>query len=386
MMDNVKAFHRNVRPFWVMDIHAQASKLEDAGHDVCHLEAGLPQFSSPKLVRLAAHEALTKYSLAYTPAIGLPALREQIAHHYSQKYHTKVSPDEVVITVGSSGAFQAGFLGAFCPGSSIAIFEPCYPAYRNILHALDFDVVTIALDESNGLRPTYKDLQKVCKHKKIDGLVLASPANPTGAVIARDELKNILTFCDRNQIRIIADEIYHGLEWNMQAHSLREFSNRHVVINSFSKYFSMTGWRVGWMLVPNDLKTNIINLQSNLFICAPAVSQYAAIAAFDCMNELETYKQIYHNNRDVLLKELLELSIKPIGDCDGAFYIYADVSALTNDSTQWCLDLLQKTGVALAPGEDFDLVNGKRRVRLSFARSHEEILKAIGKLKQYLHE
>ncbi|MEM7071289.1 MAG: aminotransferase class I/II-fold pyridoxal phosphate-dependent enzyme, partial [Pseudomonadota bacterium] len=377
---NSSKFHRDVRPFWVMKLHAMASEIQAKGGEICHLEAGLPEFPTPKPVLQAANEALDKYSLAYAPSTGIMDLRQRIKRHYQDYYHCDLSVDEILITTGSSGGFLIAFLGAFKPGATIAVFDPSYPAYRNILNALGFKVVTIDLDLQQVCEANVSSLEALWQQTPFEGLILANPSNPTGVMIDKQEIKAILEFCDAHDVRIVADEIYHALEWGPAASSLRQFSSKHVIVNSFSKYFAMTGWRVGWLVVPKSLFDNFIHLQSSLFISAPTISQYAALKAFECRNVFDEYKQIYKNNRDYLLTHLPKLGIHPIGRCDGTFYLYCDISTLTNDSTQWCIDTLKNTGVGIAPGEDFELNGGKKNIRISFARNHAEIKKAISLL------
>ncbi|MEM7072671.1 MAG: aminotransferase class I/II-fold pyridoxal phosphate-dependent enzyme [Pseudomonadota bacterium] len=377
-------FHRNVRPFLVMDLHRQASALEEAGHPVCHLEAGLPEFQAPGRILDAAREAIGSESLGYTPSRGLSVLCAKIAEYYQRYYHLDVDPGEVLITTGSSGGFQIAFLAAFRPAAAIALTEPGYPAYRNILNALGFSVVSLPVSPAHGFRLRVCDLEQSWHQHRFEGLVLANPANPTGAMIAPCDLKAIVDFCDLHDIRIISDEIYHRLEWGEPACTIRAFSRRHIVVNSFSKFFAMTGWRVGWVIMPEGLGQDAWNLQANLFICAPAISQYASLAAFECDDVLEGYKAIYRTNRSRLLAVLQRLGIDCAGGPDGSFYIYADIGHLTNDSTSWCHQLLRQTGVALAPGEDFDPQHGKRCVRFAFARSEQEVIRAIDRLEAYL--
>ncbi len=371
-----------IPPFFVMEVMKAANEREAAGGDVVHLEVGQPSTPAPGKVLAAAKSALVDDRLGYTEALGVPALRERIARHYREYYGVGVPAERIVVTTGSSGAFLLSFLAAFDAGDRVAIGEPYYPGYRNILTALGVEPVTVRTGAATRFQPTPALLGEA--GGKLDGLLVASPANPTGTMIDRPAMAALVEYCSDHEIRLIVDEIYHGITYGGPAETVLALTDQAVVINSFSKYFSMTGWRLGWMVVPRDLSRSVECLAQNLFIAPPSLSQIAAIAAFDCREELDANVARYRANRDLLLNELPGAGLDRLAPADGAFYIYADVGHLTNDSPAFCQRMLHDTGVAATPGIDFDESLGHRFVRFSFAGSTEDMAEAARRLKTWL--
>ncbi|HEY6933612.1 MAG TPA: pyridoxal phosphate-dependent aminotransferase, partial [Marmoricola sp.] len=325
-------------------------------------------------------------SLGYTPATGILELREAIAAHHKRAHGIEVDPDEVIVTTGSSGGFLLAFLAAFEPGDRVAIARPGYPCYRNVLAALGCEVVELPTGPESRFQPTVELLEEL--DRPVRGLVVASPANPTGTMLFPSELAALATWCEEHGVRLISDEIYHGIEYASppQHASAWETSREAVVFNSFSKYFSMTGWRIGWMLVPEDLRRAVDVLAGNFTICPPVLAQHAAMAAFTpaSYDELDGHVARYARNRGLLLDGLRSLGIDKVAPADGAFYVYADIGHLTDDSYLWCQRLLEDTGVATAPGIDFDTRRGNAFVRMSFAGSDTEIVEALQRLGPWL--
>ncbi len=369
-----------IPPFFVMEVMRAAAEREQAGGEVLHLEVGQPATSAPAGVVEAARMALTNERLGYVGALGTPALRAAIARHYRDHYHLEVPAGRVVVTTGSSGGFVLAFLAAFDAGDRVAMVAPGYPCYRNILTALGVVPVEIPVGPDTGFQPTPALLDAA---GPLDGLVVASPANPTGSMIGRTALKDLAGVCADRGIRLISDEIYHGITYGEAAVTALEVTGDAIVVNSFSKYFSMTGWRLGWLVVPEPLLRPIECLAQNLFISAPTLSQMAACAAFDCRNELDGHVARYARNRALLLEELPKAGFDRLAPAEGAFYLYADVSRQTDDSEAWCRQLLAETGVAITPGIDFDPVRGRRFVRISFAGAHETIAEAARRLRSW---
>ena len=364
--------------FLVMDVLREANRLAGGGADILHLEVGQPSTGAPEGVVAEATRLLRASPLGYTDALGLPRLRERIADHYRAMYGVSVDPAQVAVTVGASGAFLLGFLAAFDAGDRVALAAPGYPAYRHILTALDIEVVELEATEEDRFQPTQALLDKV--EGRIDGLIVASPSNPTGTMMSPDEFATLAAYCAARGIRLVSDEIYHGITYGRTATTAAAIAPDALVINSFSKYFSMTGWRLGWMIVPPDLVRAVECLAQNMVISAPTLSQAAAIAAFDCHDELQANIRRYAANRELLLNELPKAGFSHFAPPDGAFYLYADVGNLTNDSQEFCRRMLVETGVAAAPGKDFDGGRGNRFVRFSFAGSTETMASAAERL------
>jgi len=373
-----------VDPFIVMDVMAAAAEKEAAGDTVIHLEVGQPSTPAPKGAIAAAHAALDTDRMGYVAALGMPVLRERIALHYREAYGCEVSAERVIVTTGSSGGFPLAFLASFDAGERVALAAPGYPAYRNILAALNLEAVDLPTSAADRYQPTVAALEKAIEQTgPIAGLIVASPSNPTGTMVTRAELAELARWCDRHQVRLISDEIYHGIVYEGQTASAAEVSDHAIVVNSFSKYFSMTGWRVGWLVVPPELVRPIERLAQNFFISVPTISQHVALAAFDCQDELNGHVQRYRANRDLLMKGLPGAGLDRLTPAQGAFYLYADVSHLTNDSRDFCKRMLAETGVATTPGVDFDRARGAGTLRISFAGSTAEMEDAVRRLKAW---
>ena len=372
-----------VPPFIAMDVLREANARAASGDDVLHLEVGQPSTPAPEAVLAAARAALARETLGYTDALGLPALREAIAGHYRASYGVAVDPARVVVTTGSSGAFLLAFLAAFEAGDRVAMASPAYPAYRNILTALG--LVPVELQAGPAERHQMS-LDLLRAHgAPPDGVIVASPANPTGTMLAPAELACIARYCGDIGIRFVSDEIYHGIVYAETAATALAGSDEAIVVNSFSKYFSMTGWRLGWMVVPRDMLRAVECLAQNLYISPPALSQHAAIAAFHCRDALDANVARYADNRALLLAELPKAGFERFAPVDGAFYLYADVAHLTNDSPEFCRRMLREIGVACTPGIDFDPSRGNATLRISFAGSAETMAEAVRRLKSWRH-
>jgi aspartate/methionine/tyrosine aminotransferase len=370
-----------VPPFIAMDVLRAANEREAAGADVIHLEVGQPGTQAPEAVRAAARHALAHEPIGYTDALGIAPLRQAIAAHYQAQYDLAVDPAEIVVTTGSSAAFQLAFLAAFEAGDRVALAAPGYPAYRNILTALGIEPVLIEVGENSHYQPNPELLAEA---GPLDGLVIASPANPTGTMIAAADLARLAGFCRDRGIRLISDEIYHGITYEAPAATVRAYGPEAVVVNSFSKYYSMTGWRLGWMLAPPDLARSVECLAQNFYISPPALSQLAAIPVFGCRAELDGHVARYRANRDLLIGSLSAAGLTRFAPAEGAFYLYVDISSLTRDSVEFCRRLLAETGVAITPGLDFDPLHGGGWVRLSFAGSTADVAEAARRLADWL--
>jgi len=367
-----------VPPFIAMDVLREANEHAAGGADIIHLEVGQPSTAAPEAVLKAAEAALRREVLGYTDALGLPALREAIARHYERAYGVAVDPARVAITTGSSAGFVLAFLAAFDAGERVALAAPSYPAYRSILSALDLVPVELPAGPAERYQATL-DLVRAPR-ERIDGLIVASPANPTGSMIAPSELAALAAHCDAADIRLISDEIYHGIVYGQTAATAIGASAQAIVVNSFSKYYSMTGWRIGWMVVPAEMQRAIECLAQNLFISPPTLAQYAALAAFDAHDELDANCRRYAENRALLLAELPRAGFERFAPADGAFYLYADIAALTNDSRDFCRRMLREIGVACTPGVDFDPRRGHATMRLCFAGATADIAEAARRL------
>ena len=373
-----------VSPFIAMDVMAEASALERAGRPIAHMEVGQPGAPAPRLVREAAMTALQDGRIGYTEALGMMSLRERIARHYQEHYGVTVPVERVVVTTGSSGGFILGFLSMFDPGARVAISAPGYPAYRNTLSALGLEPVDIETDAAGGWVLTPEAVEAAHKETPLAGVLAMSPANPSGTMMDREQLDALAKTCRRLGLWFISDEIYHGLAYAKKEVTALAVDPNAVVINSFSKYYCMTGWRVGWMILPEALVRPIERLAQSLYISVPKLSQIAAEAAFDATEELEMIKAGYAKNRALLLKELPRIGIDRLLPCDGAFYVYADISRFTNESMGFCKRLLEEQGIAGAPGPDFDPARGHNFMRLSFAGMHEDCLKTVEGLERFL--
>ncbi|WP_433408645.1 pyridoxal phosphate-dependent aminotransferase [Saccharomonospora azurea] len=373
----------DVAPFHVMEVLSAAKERQRTHGDVIALCAGQPTSGAPRPVLEAAQRALWEGDLGYTGQLGIPELREAIAGHYERWYDLGVSPDDVIVTTGSSGGFLLSFLAAFDAGARVAMARPGYPAYRNLLSSLGCEVVEFDTDESTRFQPSTELLDGL---GDLQGVIVASPSNPTGTVLPADELAAIARWCDERGVQLISDEIYHGISYEAEVGCAWQTSRESVVLGSFSKYFGMTGWRLGWALVPQRLHRAVDVLMGNYNICAPALAQHAAVSAFteESYAELDAGVKQYRTNRDLLLEGLAEIGFGKVAPVDGAFYAYVDVSEHTDDSLAWCRRLLDETGVAITPGVDFDPVNGGRFIRLSFASSESEVSEAVRRLGAWL--
>ena len=372
-----------IQGFMVMDVMRAAAAREACGRDVIHMEVGQPATPAPKAARLAAAKALECQTLGYTMALGLDPLRARIAQLYKDWYNVDVAPERVIVTTGSSGAFVLAFLALFDRGARVALASPGYPCYRHILSALDCVPVILDVDAQTRWMPGPDAIAHAAGNGGLDGVLIASPANPTGTMIEPGRLAAMTAACDARGIAFISDEIYHGLTYGAPAASALQFSQHAIVINSFSKYFSMTGWRAGWMIVPPELVRVVERLAQNLFIAPPAISQIAALAAFDAQDELELNRRVYAANRELLLNELPAAGFSSIVPADGAFYLYADVSGLTGDSPVFCRAILDAIGVAITPGVDFDEARGKSFVRFSYSGATADMAEAARRLKSW---
>ena len=366
-----------ISPFIVMDVVRAANAQAADGSEVLHLEVGQPATKAPQPVLDAAKRALDDSLIGYSDAFGLPDLRQALAGHYAALYGVELDPARIAATPGSSGGFLLAFLAAFEPGDRVALAAPGYPAYRNILQALDVEAVLLETDLEHRYQPTPDLLQGA---GRLDGLIVASPSNPTGTVLDRAALRALVDYCAAEGIRLVSDEIYHGITYEERATSALELTDTAIVINSFSKYFCMTGWRLGWMVLPEDLVRPVECLAQNFFVAAPTLSQHAAVAAFDCRPELDARVAAYARNRSLLLERLPHAGFERLAPADGAFYLYADAGRLTNDSPALCARILKETGVALTPGVDFDPARGHRFVRFSFAGSEGDMRAACDRL------
>ncbi|WP_130011375.1 aminotransferase class I/II-fold pyridoxal phosphate-dependent enzyme [Serinicoccus sediminis] len=369
-----------VEPFHVMEVLKAAAQRQRTHGDVLTLCAGQPSTPAPAVARAAAIEALDADVLGYTESTGILPLRRAVAEHHQRTAGVEVDPDDVVVFPGSSGAFTALFLAAFDAGDQVAMSRPGYPAYRNSLAALGCEVLELDCGPDTRFQPTVAMLEALPAPPA--GLVVASPANPTGTIIDADELAALARWCEEHGTLLVSDEIYHGLSYGRPTTSAWATSREAVVVGSVSKYFSMTGWRVGWLLAPPALRRPLEVLTGNLNICPPAIGQHAALAALGpgAREELEAHRERYAATRDLLLRRLPEIGLRDYAPPDGAFYAWCDIGHLTDDSVAWCRALLDDCGVALTPGVDFDTVQGHRKVRLSFAGSTQEVAEALDRM------
>ncbi|HME49202.1 pyridoxal phosphate-dependent aminotransferase [Mycobacterium sp.] len=370
-----------------MDVWLAAAERQRTHGDLVNLSAGQPSAGPPARVRAAAAAALDDDRLGYTVALGIPELRAAIARDYVDRHGLTVEPDDVVLTTGSSGGFLLAFLACFDVGDRVALASPGYPCYRNILSALGCEVVQIPCGPETRFQPTAQMLADL--DPAVAGVIVASPANPTGTVIGPEELAAIAAWCAEGGVRLISDEVYHGLvyEGAPATSCAWETSRNAVVVNSFSKYYAMTGWRLGWLLVPQELRRAVDCLTGNFTICPPALSQAAAVAAFtpEAIAEADARVRHYAVNRKLLLDGLRSIGLDRLAPADGAFYVYADVSDFTTDSLAFCSKLLADTGVAIAPGIDFDTVHGGSFVRLSFAGPTPDVEEALRRIEPWLN-
>ena len=375
-----KSNRGNVDPFIVMDVMENARKAEEKGEDIVHMEVGQPGTPAPIEAQRQLIEKMKNDSMGYTVALGIPELRKRISQLYGDWYNLDLNPDRIIITSGSSAGFILSFSSLFDAKDRVGICSPGYPSYRQILKAQDLETVLIETKFENNFQPFSSDL----KGLNLSGVLIASPANPTGSMLNYNQLESLILSSLEQDISFISDEIYHGIEYEKKATTALQITNQCYVINSFSKYFSMTGWRVGWMVVPEDHIRQIERLAQNMFICAPHASQIAALHALDCEDELKNNLDVYKENRKLMIKGLKDSGFSKISSPDGAFYIYADVSKFCNDSLEFANRVLKEAKVAITPGLDFDSKRGNSTIRFSYARSTEDIIKGLEKLNTFM--
>ena len=371
-----------VDAFRVMDVMRAAQDAEQAGRAVYHLEVGQPGTPAPLAAREAVKTALDSQTLGYTMALGTDELREGISALYKEWYGADIPSSRIAVTQGASGAFALAFLTAFDEGDSVALATPGYPCYRNILNALGLNAVEIMTGPETHYQPTVEALNALSD--PIDGLIIASPSNPTGSMLSPEDFIQISNWCQKNGVRLISDEIYHGLTYGTPETTAVAVNSDAIVINSFSKYFSMTGWRVGWLVMPEDMMRPLERLQGNMTICTPAVSQIAALGALQASEELDALKEGYRRNRTVLQQALIDGGVSEISSPDGAFYLYANVSHLTDDAVELCSRILEETGIAITPGADFDTKRGQHFIRLSYCTDEQSVQTAAELLTRWL--
>lgn len=377
-----KSSRSTVDPFIVMDVMEAARKAEASGRHIIHMEVGQPGTAAPKAAQRVLAETMQKDAMGYTVALGLPELRARIAQLYGEWYNVDLNPNRIVVTSGSSSAFLLAFTALFDPGDTVAIGAPGYPSYRQILKALSLNPLDLPSAPENRLQPVPDDFAAL----DIQGLMVASPANPTGTMLNKPAMQALIDASHAKGASFISDEIYHGIEYEAKAVTALELTDECYVINSFSKYFSMTGWRIGWMVVPEDHVRTVERLAQNMFICAPHVSQVAALAAMDARDELEANMAVYRENRRLMLEGLPKAGFTKFAPPDGAFYVYVDVSDFTDDSRSFASEILEKAGVAVTPGLDFDPIRGHGTLRFSYARSSADIAEGLARLTTFMRE
>ena len=370
----------NVDPFIVMDVMEAAREAEESGRRIIHMEVGQPGTPAPKQATNSVVESMTKNNLGYTVALGLPELRKRISELYGEWYNVDINPKRIAITPGSSSAFVASFTSLFDSGDRVGIAAPGYPSYKQILKALDLVPVTIQTIMKNRFQPLPQNLP----NNDLSGFLIASPANPTGSMLDYKSLSDLIHISQENNISFISDEIYHGIEYEKKAVTALEITDDCYVINSFSKYFSMTGWRIGWIIVPENHIRQIESIVQNMFICAPHVSQVAAIAAMDAKGELEYNMSVYRENRSLMIEGLAKAGFTEIAPPDGAFYIYADISKFSNNSFKFARDILDEAGIAITPGFDFDAERGNETIRFSYAGTTDDMKEGLSRLYKFM--
>jgi aspartate/methionine/tyrosine aminotransferase len=394
MLEKAKGLpHRNlvqpsdrsgVPPFMVMDVMAAAARLEGQGRRIVHMEVGQPAVGAPSSAIAAVRAALGTSAHGYTETLGIASLRRRIARAYGEWHGLDIEPERIVVTTGSSAGFMLAFLAAFAAGDRVAVALPGYPPYRHILSALGCEVVAIETNAASRWSITGDSLLAQHRRKPLKGVIVASPANPTGTMMSATALAELIRCAEDAGIAVISDEIYHGLDYAFAAESAARYSQDAIIINSFSKYFCMTGWRIGWMVVPQPLVRAIERLQQNLAISVPTLSQIAAEAAFDSRDELEAIKHGYEDNRRILVEGLPGAGLTSFLPVDGAFYLYADISRFSDDSYAFAKRMLEEAGVAATPGVDFDPVHGRQFLRLCYAGAREDMHEAVARIGQWL--
>ena len=376
-MTNFISKRGQVSNFLVMDLFEQARKLENKGKKIIHFEAGQPTAKLPNKVYKKAINIIKTTNVSYTSPLGMDLLRKRISKFYLKKYKIKVNPKKIIITFGSSAAFILAFLSAFEKGDTVGITVPNYPAYKNMLQAFDLKLKPIFCNSKKNFDFNF---QNICKFPRLKGLLISNPLNPTGSILDSDQLKKISSFCKENKIRIISDEIYHGINFLGRDNSILQTNDQAIIINSFSKYFLMTGWRVGWLICPDNLFESIKNLSPNLFVAPPTISQYVALSVLEEEKYLKKIVKGYKENMELLYNSLPKFGIKPVLKPEGSFYLYADVSNITNNSAVFCKKLLNKYGIALTPGIDFDSYEGHKFVRFCYSYPKQSVVEGIKRL------
>ena len=376
-MTNFISKRGQVSNFLVMDLFEQARKLENKGKKIIHFEAGQPTAKLPNKVYKKAINIIKTTNVSYTSPLGMDLLRKRISKFYLKKYKVKVNPKKIIITFGSSAAFILAFLSAFEKGDTVGITVPNYPAYKNILQAFDLKLKPIFCNSKKNFDFNF---QNICKFPRLKGLLISNPLNPTGSILDSDQLKKISSFCKENKIRIISDEIYHGINFLGRDNSILKTNDQAIIINSFSKYFLMTGWRVGWLICPDNLFESIKNLSPNLFVAPPTISQYVALSVLEEEKYLKKIVKGYKENMELLYNSLPKFGIKPVLKPEGSFYLYADVSNITNNSAVFCKKLLNKYGIVLTPGIDFDSYEGHKFVRFCYSYPKQSVVEGIKRL------
>jgi aspartate/methionine/tyrosine aminotransferase len=374
----------NVPPFMVMDVVAAAARLEAQGRRIIHMEVGQPAAGAPASAIAAARAALSTSALGYTETLGMPSLRRRIARAYGEWHGLEIDPERVVVTTGSSAGFMLAFLAAFEAGDRVATALPGYPPYRHILSALGCEPIGIATTAATRWAITGETLLNAHRTRALHGVIVASPANPSGTMMTAAVFEDVIRSAEDAGISVISDEIYHGLDYAFRADCAARFSPRVIIVNSFSKYFCMTGWRIGWMIVPPSLLRAVERLQQNLAISVPTLAQIAAVAAFDGRAELEDVRRGYEENRRILLEGLPQAGLDSFLPADGAFYLYADVSRYSADSFAFAKRMLEEAGVAATPGVDFDPQRGQNFLRLCYAGSGEDMRQAVERIGDWL--
>ncbi|MAI30029.1 MAG: aminotransferase class I/II-fold pyridoxal phosphate-dependent enzyme [Pelagibacteraceae bacterium TMED124] len=373
----------NIDAFKVMQLLSDASNLENHGKKVYHLELGEPPQLTPLMVKNEVKKLINSNLPGYTPSNGINELRKKISNYYKFKYKLDISHDNIFVTTGSSGAFLLSFISCFDKEKKVGIFNPTYPAYRNILKSLNIEVIEIFSKHSEICKIDFKQIEKF---KNLDGLIISNPNNPNGQVFSNKELGYIYNFCCKNNISLISDEIYHGIEFEKPSKSILNFGPKAIVINSFSKYFLMPGWRLGWAIIPDSLRESFLKLSQNLFISSGNIAQYSAVKIFECIDELNDVVKKYSVSREQIYKLLSEIKglnfIKP----DGAFYFYLDITNFNINSEVLTKKILKETGIALTPGTDFDKKFGHRTLRLAFSIDNQKVIEAVNKLKNWFKE
>jgi len=376
-MTNFISKRGQVSNFLVMDLFEQARKLENKGKKIIHFEAGQPTAKLPNKVYKKAINIIKTTNVSYTSPLGMDLLRKRISKFYLKKYKVKVNPKKIIITFGSSAAFILAFLSAFEKGDTVGITVPNYPAYKNMLQAFDLKLKPIFCNSKKNFDFNF---QNICKFPRLKGLLISNPLNPTGSILDSEQLKKISSFCKENKIRIISDEIYHGINFLGRDNSILQTNDQAIIINSFSKYFLMTGWRVGWLICPDNLFESIKNLSPNLFVAPPTISQYVALSVLEEEKYLKKIVKGYKENMELLYNSLPKFGIKPVLKPEGSFYLYADVSNITNNSAVFCKKLLNKYGIVLTPGIDFDSYEGHKFVRFCYSYPKQSVVEGIKRL------